>query len=207
MFRLGWQVFRALLGDVVDPARARRAVWIAAAVAAVAVVVTVVTDQRSGWAGPGEVRPVLVVALVSVGVWAVALACFPTAREVGPELRINGRQVRPDQQLSVRLSVRPYLTRRQRPVAPEDREAVLNDVPLLQRGLVRRLSRLGPLLVGLAFAGIAGLVAAQGDLFFLWPIVYLLALPDMVVQIGRSERARLAALAAEPAPTTTEVTP
>lgn len=199
MFRLGWQVLRGRLGEVVDPARARRAVWIAGAVAAVALVVFVATERASGWAGPGVLRPVAAIAFSTLGVWAVTYSCFPTARVVGPELRINGRQVRPDWQLSVRWSVQPYLDRRPRPVEPEDREDVLNDVPLLQRGLVRRLSRLGPLLVGAASGGLAAFVSGQVEVFVvLWPFVYLFTLPDMVVRLGRAERARLAALETEP---------
>lgn len=204
---LGWRVFRALLGDVVDPARARRAAWIAGAVAVVVLVVSVVTDRATGWAGSGGVRPVLTVSFVTIGAWALVFACFPTARAAGPELRINGRQVRPDQQLSARSTVQPYLSRRQRPVAPEDRAIVLNDVPLLQRGLVWRLSRLTPLLVGLACGSAAVLVSGERQpLVFLWPFFYLFLLPDLVVRIGRAERARLAALAADPAPTTTTTT-
>lgn len=200
MFRLGWQVFRGRLAEVVDPARVRRAAWLAGGIAAVALVVLVATELATGWGGPGVVRPVLAVAFATLGVAAIAYACFPTAREVGPEFRINGRQVRPDQQLSVRWSVQPYLERRARPIAPADRDDVLHDVPLLQRGLVRRLSRLGPLLVGVALGGVAGLCAAQGEVFVvLWPFVYLFTLPDMVFRLGRAERARLAALETPPA--------
>ncbi|PZF57767.1 hypothetical protein DEJ23_06400 [Curtobacterium sp. MCSS17_008] len=202
MFRLGWQVLCGRLGEVVDPARARRAAWIAGAIAIVALaglVVLAVVDRPSGSAGAGVVRSVLTIAFSALAVWAIAYSCFPTAREVGPELRINGRQIRPDGQLSVRASVQPYLERRARPVDPEDREHVLNDVPLLQRGLVRRLSRLGPLLLGVASGGAAGLAAGQVEVFVvLWPFVYLLLLPDMVVRLGRAERARLSALETDP---------
>ncbi|AIV39432.1 hypothetical protein [Curtobacterium sp. MR_MD2014] len=199
MYRLGWQVLRGRLWEVVDPARARRALWSAGAVAAVALVVFVATEWTWAWVGPGVLRPVAAITFATLGVLAVAFSCFPTAREIGPELRINGRQVRPDWQLSVRWSVQPYIGRRARPIAPEDREAVLMDVPLLQRGLVRRLSRLGPLLVGAASGGITALVSGQVEVFVvLWPFVYLFTLPDMVARLGLAERARLAALETAP---------
>ncbi len=195
MFRLGWQVLRGRLWEVVDRTRARRALWIAAGIAAVALVVFVALDRTWGWAGPGVLRPVAAIAFATLGVWAVAYSCFPTAREVGPEPRVDERQVRPDRQLSVRWSVQPYIGRRAQPVAPEDREDVLHDVPLLQRGLGRRLSRLGPLLVGAASGGLAALVSGQIEVFVvLWPFVYLFTLPNMVRQLGTAERARLAAL-------------
>jgi len=201
VFTLGWRVFRALLGDVVDPARARRAAWAAGGVAVLALVVCTTTHLASGWAGPGVVRPAITIALVTAGVGAVTFGCFPTARIVGPEFRINGRQVRPDQLTSARWSVQPYLGRRQRPVAPADREAVLNDTPLLQRGLVQRLSRLAPVMLGVACAGAAVFTSGEGLVFFVvWPFLYLGLLPEMIVQLGRAERARLGALDAEPAP-------
>ena len=140
MLRLGWQVIRGLLGQVVDPARVRRALWIAGAVAAVALVALLALDLANGWAGTGGLRPGLVITAVTVSVFLLVYACCPTAREVGPELRINGRQVRPDTALAVRWEVRPYLDRVRRPVHPEHRDAILNDVPLLQRGIVRQLT-------------------------------------------------------------------
>ncbi len=201
MYRLGWQVLRGRLWEVVDRTRARRAVWFAAGIAAVALVVFVATERAWDWAGPGGLQPSAAIAFATLGVWAVAYSCFPTAREVGPAPRIDDRQVRPDRQLSVRWSVQPYLGRRAQPIAPEDREDVLHDVSLLQRGLVRRLSRLGPLLVGAASGGLAALVSGQIEVFVvLWPFVYLLALPDMVRRLGSAERARLAALDTEPPP-------
>lgn len=199
MFRLGWQVLRGRLGEVLDRTRARRALWIAAGITAVALVVFVAMERASGWAGPGALRPIAAIAFATLGVWAVAYSCFPTALEVVPERGDDDRQVRPDRQLSVRWSVQPYVGRRARPIAPEDREDVLHDVPLLQRGLVRRLSRLGPLLVGAASGGLAALVSGQIEVFVvLWPFVYLFTLPDMIRRLGCAERARLAALDTEP---------
>lgn len=199
MYRLGWQVLRGSLWEVVDRGRARRALWLAAGITAIALVVIVATDLAHGWAGPGVLRPIAAITFATLGVLAIAYSCFPTAREVGSELRINGRQVRPDATMSVRWSVQPYLERRARPIASEDRDDVLADVPLLQRGLVRRLSRLAPLLVGAACGGLAALVSGQVEVFVvLWPFVYLFTLPDMVRQLGIAERARLAALESEP---------
>lgn len=193
---------RARLGEVLDPARVRRAAWLAGGIAALALIGLVALHRANGWAGTGILGPVLTIAFSTIGVGAVAYACFPTARAAGPELRTDGRQIRPDWQLSVRWQVQPYLGRKPRPVAPEDRAAVLEDVPLLQRGLARRLSRLGPLLLGVVAGAIAGLFGGQIEVFVvLWPFVYLLTLPDMVVRLGRAERARTAALEApEPAP-------
>ncbi|MDM7887423.1 hypothetical protein QUG98_03050 [Curtobacterium sp. RHCJP20] len=195
MYRLGWQVLRGRLGDVLDRGRVRRALWIAAGIAAIALVVLVATELTWDWAGPGPLRPIAAVTFATLGVLAIAYSCFPTAREPRPERGIDDRQVRPDRQLSVRWSVQPYIGRRAQPVAPEDREDVLHDVPLLQQGLVRRLSRLGPLLVGAASGGLAALVSGQVEVFVvLWPFVYLFTLPNMVRQLGTAERARLAAL-------------
>lgn len=198
--RLGWQVMRGLLGQVVDLARVRRALWIAGAVAAAVLGALVALHLVNGWAGTGSLRPGLVVAAVTASVFLLVYACCPTAREVGPELRINGRQVRPNTALAVRWEVRPYLDRVRRPVHPEHREAILNDVPLLQRGLVRRLTRLAPLLLAVAIGAAVVLTTGRAQVFaVLWPFVYLFTLPDMVLRIGRSERARRDALATPPA--------
>lgn len=199
MFRLGWQVLRERIPTVVDPARARRAVWIAAACSVVVLVGAVALQLAFGWAGTGPVRPVVVIALVSLGLGSIVFSGFRTDRPLDPAATINGRQVRPDWQMSVRWSVQPYLARRQLPVTPEDRAAVLTDVGLLQRGLVRRLTRLAPLLGGVALLGIAAFARSDvRPIALLWAAVYVCTLPDLVVRLGRSERARLAALAVDP---------
>lgn len=200
MLRLGWQVMRGLLGQVVDPARVHRALWIAGAVAAVVLVVLVALDLANGWAGTGGLRPGLVVAAVTISVFLLAFACCPTAREVGPELRINGRQVRPDTASAVRWEVRPYLDRVRRPVHPEHRDAILHDVPLLQRGIVRQLTRLAPLLLAVAIGATVVLsFSPMHGFFMVWPFLYLASLPEMFLRLGRSERARRDALATPPA--------
>ncbi|WIE76154.1 hypothetical protein [Curtobacterium sp. MCSS17_007] len=199
MYRLGWQVLRGSLWEVVDSKRVRRALWIAAGIAAIALVLFVATDLAHGWAGPGVLRSIAAITFATLGVLAIAYSCFPTARDPRSGQGIDGKQVRPDATMSVRWSVQPYLERRARPIASEDRDDVLNDVPLLQRGLVRRLSRLGPLFVGTACGGFAVLVSGQVEVFVvLWPFVYLLMLPEMVLRLGYAERARLAALETEP---------
>lgn len=201
MFRLGWQVLWARVGEVVDPARVRRAARITAVVTAVALVAAVVLQLRFPWAGSTPLGAVVAITLMTPGFGLLLFSCFPTARPVDPAATINGRQVRPDAQLTVRWSVQPYLDRRPRPIAPDDRAAILNDVPSLQRGTVRRLSRLGPLFLGLALVGL-GAIAAVGfhTAFVVWGVLYVGLLPEMLVRLGRSERARRAALATEPPP-------
>ena len=198
MFKLGWQVFREHLGEVVDPARIRRAVWLAVAVAVLVLVALIALQLAFRWAGAGPVHAWVTIGLLSVAAGAVAFSCCPTDRPPAPMNTINGRQVRTDWQLSVRWSVQPYLGRTARPIAPDDRGAVLNDVPLLQRGLIRRLSRWGVLLVGLALLGAAALTAGGTPPYaFLWTFIYVWTVPDLVVRLGRAERARLAALATD----------
>jgi hypothetical protein len=199
VFILGWRVLLARIGTVVDAARVHRAAWIAVACSVVVLVGAVALQLAFGWAGTGPARPVVVIALVSLGLGSIVFSCFPTDRPLDPAATINGRQVRPDWQMSVRGSVQPYLGRQQRPVAPEDREAVLTDVRLLQRGLIRRLTRLTPLLGGIALLGVAAFVGSDlRPIGLLWAALYVCALPELVVRLGRSERARLAALSADP---------
>lgn len=204
MFRLGWQVLRQRTGEVVDPARVRRAAWVSASVTLAALVVAIVLQVRFAWAGDDVVRAVIALPLMAVGLGLVLFSCFSTARPVDPAATINGRQVRPDSLLSVRWSVQPYLRRRARPVAPADREAVLHDTALLQRGLIGRLSRFGPLSAGLAL-GIVGVIVGGGFhvVVLASSAVWVATVPDIVVSLGRAERARRAALAADPVDPTT----
>lgn len=202
MFRLGWQVLRAQIGETVDPVRVRRAVWVSVVVAVVVLVGLVALQTAFEWTAPGAVRPVVVITLLTVASFSVSFACFPTAVAIDPPATINGRRVRPDAAIAARHSVQPYLRFRPPPVAPGDRDAVLNDVPLMQRAVIRLLARLGPLVIGLAVAGIALLVAGAPPLPLVWTVVYLLLAPDWIVRLGRAERARRAALAVPPPPDT-----
>ncbi|MFJ3036162.1 hypothetical protein ACIPC2_17280 [Curtobacterium pusillum] len=129
VFRLGWQVLWERIGDVVDPARVRRAIRISVVAAVLALIAAVVLQVRFAWAGTSVLGAVAAMAPVTLGFGLLLFSCFPTARHVDPAATINGRQVRPDAQLAVRWSVQPYLDRRARPVAPEDRAAVLNEPP------------------------------------------------------------------------------
>ncbi|WP_144756286.1 hypothetical protein [Curtobacterium pusillum] len=201
MFGLGWQVLRERIGDVLDSARVRRATRVSGVAAVLALIAAVVLQVRFAWAGTSVLGAVVTIALTTAGVGLVCFSCFRTARPVDPAATINGRQVRPDTLMAVRWSVQPYLDRRPRPVAQDDRAAVLNDVPLLQRGLLRRLSRFGPTIVGFALLCLGAIVAGGfRSVAFVWPVLYIGMIPDMVVRLGRSERARLAALATAPPP-------
>lgn len=83
---------------------------------------------------------------------------------------------------------------------PEHRDAILNDVPLLQCGIVRRLTRLAPLLLAVAIGATVVLSFGPVNGFLLvWPFAHLGLLPEMLVRLGRSERARRDALATPPA--------
>ena len=199
MFKLGWQVFREQLGEVVDPVRARRAVWLALAVTVLGCVGLVVLQDAFRWAGSGPFHAPVTILLATLGVGLIAFSCCPTARPPATANTINGRQVRAGWQLTVRWSVQPYLGRVPQAVAPDDRAAVLNDVPLLQRGLIRQLSRIGPVLIGFALLGLAALSADGVHAYGLaLGLVYVCTLPDLVLRLGRAERARLAALAVTP---------
>ena len=195
MFRLGWQVLRTRIGETLDPARVRRAVWVSAGVAVVVLVGLVAAQTAFDWTGAGAVQPVVVITLLTVASFSVSFACFPTAAALDPPATINGRRVRPDAAIAARHSVQPYLRFRPPPIAPADREAVLNDIPLMQHAVIRLLARLGPLAIGLALAGGALLVTGGPPLSPAWTVVSLFLVPDWVVRLGRTERARRAALA------------
>ncbi|MBA8989790.1 hypothetical protein FHW23_001022 [Curtobacterium pusillum] len=200
MFKLGWQVFRTRFDDAIDRRRFRRAAWISAAAATLVLIGLVVLQVVFGWAGDTAVRPTLAVVLVSGAAGLLVFACFPKATSPDPAATINGRPVRPDERLAAREPVQPYFGVRPRPVESVDREAVLTDVPLVQRALIRRMTRFGPLALGVALLGVtAVIVGGWHILSTAWTVVYVFALPGMVRLLGRTERARLAALAA-PAP-------
>lgn len=199
MFALGWRIFFRHVDDVLEPRRVRRAAAWSGAAAVVALVGMLVLEARLGWTMQPPLRSVAAIVLLAAGVGLLTFACFPTRRPPDPSATINGRQVRASWQNSVRWSVQPYLLRRPRPVRPEDREAVRTDTVLLRRGLIGTLARVTPLVA----AGVAGVLAAfvlEAASWFhlLWMSVYALVLPEYVVRLGRSERARVDAEAAEP---------
>ncbi|ROP74737.1 hypothetical protein [Curtobacterium sp. PhB115] len=194
MFALGWRVFFRYCGDVLDPRRVRRAVTWSGAAAVVALVLMLVLEARVDWTTRAPLPSMAGIVLLAAGVGLLTFACFPTGRPPELAATINGRQVRPSEQLSVRTSVQPYLRRRPRPVAPEDRDAVRTDTALLRRGLIALLSRVAPLLGAAAVAVVGGLLLGAVPL---WPaaavLVYVLGLSEYVVRLGRAERARVAA--------------
>lgn len=199
MFALGWRIFFRHVDDVLDPRRVRRAAAWSGAAAVVALVGMLALEARLGWTAQPPLRSVAAIVLLAAGVGLLTFACFSTRRPPDPSATINGRQVRASWQNSVRTSVQPYLQRRPCPVAPEDREAVRTDTVLLRRGLIGTVARVTPLLgAGVAAVGAGPLL----DVAPWWPVVsvalYVLVLPEYVVRLGRSERARVAAEAAEP---------
>ncbi|MGN8051062.1 hypothetical protein ACTJKO_15385 [Curtobacterium sp. 22159] len=197
MFRLGWRVFRERLGEVRDPAKVRRASWLAVGAAALAAIGLSWLQVTVDWTGVGTGPTIAVLVLASVGVGLAVYACCPTANEPAPSATINGRRIRPDSQTYVRQSVGPYLLRRARTVRPEDAAAVISDVGLLQRSLIRRTVRFGAGATGLLCWGVAVLLTEQTNWFTaLLPFSYAVALPELLVELGRSERARRSALAA-----------
>ncbi|MEK6311626.1 MAG: hypothetical protein V4755_13045 [Curtobacterium sp.] len=203
MFRLGCSVFRRHAGDVFDHARVRRAAAIAAAALVVSVVALSGLEARLGWTGTGPVRSVVAIALLALGVGLLAFGCIPTRRPLEPAATINGRPVRVDLRFAARPTTKRYLRRRAEPVPPEDRDAVLTDTLLLRRGLIALIGRAGPLL-GAGVAAACACVVTGGMQWFtlLWIAGYAFSLPGWLVDLGRTERARRAALAApEPAPT------
>ncbi|WP_420369785.1 hypothetical protein [Curtobacterium sp. L1-20] len=201
MFRLGWQVLREQSDHALDAGRLRRAVLVGLASAVVVSGLLLALQLAHHWVGDAVVRPSVVVALVSIAAGLIVFACFPFASAPDPSSTINGRQVRPDERLAARGSVQQYLRWRERPVTSADRDAVLTDVPLVQRALVRRIARFGPFTLGLALLATAALLSDDHHgLAVAWMFVWVFSVPDMVVQLGRAERARLAALAVPPPP-------
>ncbi|MBT2502728.1 hypothetical protein [Curtobacterium sp. ISL-83] len=196
VIRLGWGVFRAQVWQVVDRRRVRGSGLVAAVVAVIVVAGLTALQLTVGWTGAGPVRTVIAIALLGLASALLVVGCWRTALPVDPAATINGRTVRPDWQLAVRWSVQPYLARTMPPINPDDRAAILADTPLLQRGLVRRLVRAAPLFGALGLAGAAVVTAGVVTGFAVpWAFLYLVTLPDMLVRLGRAERARLAALA------------
>lgn len=196
MFRLGWQVFRDRARDVVAPDRLRRAVLVAALVAVVAAVALVGTELAFGWAHGGPIRRALIIALFAVGVGLVAFGAFPLTPPADTAWTINGRAVRAEDAVTTRWSVQRYLVRRMPEVLPADREVVLLDVALLQRGLTKRMIRgTAMLLGGLSAAAAVLILGFTANLTPVWFVLYLGTIPDGLVRLGRAERARLAAAA------------
>lgn len=194
MFTLGWQVFRRHVTDVLDPARVRRAALWSAFAAVVALVGMALLEARVDWTGATPVRSVVAMVLLAFGVGLLTFACIPTWQPPDPSTTINGRQVRPSWQWAARPSVRPYLQRRAVPIHPEDRETVRTDTVLLRRGLIGALARTVPLAAAGAAALVGGVVLGGLPVVWaLWPVVYGMHFPDLVVRLGRSERARLSA--------------
>lgn len=199
MFALGWRIFFRHVDDVLEPRRVRRAAAWSGAAAVVALVGMLVLEARLGWTTQPPLRSVAAIVLLAAGVGLLTFACFPTRRPPDPSATINGRQVRASWQLAARGATQHYLQRRQVPVPPEHREIVRTDTVLLRRGLIGTLARVTPLVA----AGVAGVLAAfvlEAASWFhlLWMSVYALGLAEYVVRLGRSERARVDAEAAEP---------
>ncbi|MFJ4295057.1 hypothetical protein [Curtobacterium sp. NPDC089689] len=191
-------------GDVFDRARVRRAAGIAGAATVVSVVALSALEARFGWAGTGLVRSVVAIAFLALGVGLLVFGCVPTRRPLDPAATINGRPVRVDLRFAARPTTKRYLRRRAVPVAPEDRDAVLADTMLLRRGLIALIGRAGPLLGGGVAAAVACVVAGWAQWFpLLWVAGYALSLPGYLADLGRTERARRAALDA-PEPATTD---
>ena len=202
MFRLGWQVLRERSRDALDAGRVRRAAWISAASAAVVLGGLVALQLAFAWAAVGPVRTTSTLAFSAIAAGLVVFAAFPTKRRPAASEMRNGRQVRPDDQRFTTGPVQQYLGRKPRAIAPEDRAAVLREVPRLQRALVRVVCRFAPLTAGLFLGGLAVLSAGGFRAWpTLWTMLYVFMVPSMIVQLGRAERARLAALATpEPPP-------
>lgn len=150
MFRLGLQVLRTRWDDAIDAVRFRRALVVAVSVAVLLTVVLIVLQLTTQRLGSETAQAAAVALSCAVAGGSLVAACMPWASRVDPAATINGRAVRPDAQAIARGSVQLYVQRRPRPVRPEDREAVLNDVPLLHRGLIRRCVRMTALSVAVA---------------------------------------------------------
>lgn len=199
MFRLGWETYRQVVGEVVSPTRARRALVIALVCTVIAAVGMAALDIAVHWTRPGSLGATVIV-LLSLGVGSVAFACCPVAVPIEPRATINGRQVRPDTARTVRWSVQRYLGARPPAIAPEDREAVLVDTTLFRRGVTLDLTRGTALITGGILATIGG---ASVGFTHLWPVfmlVYAGNLPSALLRLGRAERARRAAEALTPRP-------
>uniref|UniRef100_A0A942Y8F9 Uncharacterized protein n=1 Tax=Neobacillus citreus TaxID=2833578 RepID=A0A942Y8F9_9BACI len=152
------------------------------------------------WTGTGPLRSAVAIALTALAVGLLVSACVPK-QSAPSSSTVNGRQVRPDRILAPRDSVQEYLGRRPRDVLPRGRDAVLADTPRLQRGLVSRLVVTTPVVTALACGGAIGPLLGEVRVFVvLWPVLYLCTLPDLVLRIGRAERARLSALATDEPP-------
>ncbi len=185
-------------GDVFDRARVRRAVGIAAAAVVVSVVAMIGLEARLGWTHVGPVRSGVAIALLALGVGLFVLGCVPTRRPPDPAATINGRQVRVDWRLAARPTTKRYFGWRAVPVDPSDRDAVLADAVLLRRGLIGVIGRAAPLLGALALAAVAGRVPrcrvralAAAGVDGAVPVLVV----GYVADLGRTERARLAARA------------
>lgn len=198
MLRLGWQTWRRTAGEVLAPARLRRALVVSVLAVVVAAAGVTALEVSRHWTGRGVLGSAVVIALLSLGIGLVVSACFPLARPVDPVTTINGRQVRPDTARTVRTSVRKYLTRRPPPIDPDDRQAVLTDTRLFRRGVTVDLTRASALVAGGILASIAGAMVGFTHLWPAFMAVYAANLPSALVQLGRAERAHRAAEALTP---------
>lgn len=194
MFRLGWRAFRTHFGDAVSVVKFRRALVVGAMLAVVAAAVMTGLDIAFDWTGPGAGRGTLAVALLSLGVGLVAVACCPMSRPLDPAATINGRQVRPDTARTVRGSVQRYLARRMPEIRPGDREAVLTDTLLYRRGVIRDITRWSPLVLGGLLASLAALLLGTfWEWAPVWFVIYAGNIGGWLHGLGRAERARAAA--------------
>ncbi|MFJ3380067.1 hypothetical protein ACIPJ2_06635 [Curtobacterium sp. NPDC090217] len=200
MFRLGWQAYRTHFGDGVSVVKVRRALVFGAVVTVVAAAVMTGLDLAFDWTGPGAGRAILAVALLSLGVGLVAIACCPIGRPLDPAATINGRQVRPDTARTVRGSVQRYLVRTMPAMRPEDRHAVLTDTLLYRRGVIKDVTQWSPLVVGGLLASLAALLLGTfSQVVPLWFVLYAGNIAVWLHRLGRAERARAVAETLAPA--------
>lgn len=194
MFRLGWQAYRAHFGDAVSVVKVRRALVLGAVATLFAAVVMTGLDLAFDWTGPGVGRATLAVALLSLGVGLVAVACCPIGWPLDPAATINGRQVRPDTARTVRGSVQRYLVRTMPAMRPEDREAVLTDTPLYRRSVIKDVTQWTPLVVGGLLASLAALLLGTfSEVIPVWFVLYAGNIAAWLHRLGRAERARAVA--------------
>lgn len=200
MFRLGWQVFRARLPELVSDRDRRRLVVVASIVAPVVTVGLLVVAALTEGITVAGVVVALLFAIAAAGFAMVFCRIGPKGWAIPPVPAIGWR---------TQEAVARYSGRNPPAVAPEHRDVVLRSIAVHRDPVVRTTLQssflLGSWVFGLLGALVLGLTASttHGPVFLYAPVWPLIAGGYGVIgfrTLGRQEQLRVEASALPPVP-------